>query len=160
MNFRSIGFRLIFGGCLAVLIPLVIVGYISTHKSSTALKTLTKENNSAIAKDMVALIDKILEEEKKLVTAFAAGQLVQSVAEKVEANGIAGVSEDIGKLRQEMKQKYKRLGSQYLGIFVTDSKGKIYTGELENGQEYNGADLSDKEYFKKAKNMGQPAISD
>ncbi len=160
MKLRSIGFRLIVGGCLAVVIPLIIIGVISIYNSSGALNTLSKVNIEAAAKDMGTLIDKILDEEKKLASAFASGELVQSVGNSVNEKGVAGATEEIQQLRMEMKKKYKKLGSQYLGIFVTDASGTIYTGELENGQEYKGANLGDKKYFQHAKQSGSAAVGD
>ncbi len=160
MNLKSIGFRLIFGGILSLLIPLLIVGFISTRKSSQALETVSKENIAETAKDMVSLINKILDDEKKLVTAFSTGDLVKLVGKKVQDKGIAGATEEIKHLRSAMKNSYKKLGSQYLGIFVTDSNGTIYTGELESGKEYKGANLADKKYFQEARQTGRAVVGD
>ncbi len=160
MNLRSIGFRLILGGCLAVVIPLIVLGAISINKSSDALVLLSKVTIEAAAKDMATLIDKTLAEEKKLVLAFASGNLVRSVGQKVKENTISGAAEDIQKLRLEMKGKYKRLGSQYLGIFVTDAAGNIYTGEMESGAEYTGANLGGLSYFEEAKKSGKAAVGE
>ncbi|MCP4341780.1 MAG: methyl-accepting chemotaxis protein [Desulfobulbaceae bacterium] len=160
MNVKSIGFRLIVGGCLAVLIPLTIVGVISTYKSSVALEQLSKSNINAAADDMAALITKILDEEKKLVQAFASGDLIRSVGETVHDKTVEGATADIQTLRKEMKAKFKPLGSQYLGIFVTDINGLMYTGELEDGKEYKGAKLGDLEYFKQAQQRGEAVVGD
>ncbi len=160
MNVRSIGFRLVVGGCLAVLIPLAISGIISTRKASDSLETIAKANIGETAKDMSILIDKILDEERKLATAFSSGELVRRVGEEVKEKGIDGAAENVQLLRQEIKLAYKNIGSKYLGIFVTDSAGIIYTGELENGTEYKGANLSDKAYFKAARQSGKSAVGD
>ncbi len=160
MNLRSIGFRLVCGGCLAVLIPLTVVGFVATQKSSSALETLAKSNIEETAKDMVSLINKIIDEEKKLVTAFSSGELVVSVGEIVEAKTVDGAVEEVQRLRLAMKSDYQKLGSQYLGIFVTDSRGQIYTGELEDGSEYNGANLGSMDYFQQAKQSGRAAVGD
>ncbi len=160
MKMRSIGFRLILGGCLAVVIPLIVTGVISIYKSSKALSDFSMVNIEATAKDMATLIDKTLEEEKKLVQAFATGDLVRLVGQSVKEKGVAGAADEVQRLRLEMKNKYKKLGSQYLGVFVTDTAGNIYTGELENGKEYKGANLGNMAYFQTARQSGGAAVGD
>ena len=151
MNTKSLGFRLIVGGCLAVMIPLLIVGYISTNKSSVALQNLATTHAQASAADIANLVENILVEEKKIVLSLASDSLVRSVAQKVTSQGIEGSVDDIKVLRADMKSKYKNLGSNYLGIFVTDINGKLYTGERSGGKEYKGSDVSSRDYFQKAK---------
>jgi len=104
MNVRSINFKLIVGGCLAVLIPLVIVGYIATRKSSDALERISETNIHAAADDMSALITKILDEEKKLAAAFALDDLVRTVGEAVDNSSIDGAADEVQRLRKEMKK--------------------------------------------------------
>jgi methyl-accepting chemotaxis protein len=43
INLQSISSKLIMGGLAAVLIPMVIVGYLSFSKAETALLTLSKD---------------------------------------------------------------------------------------------------------------------
>ncbi|PHR23892.1 MAG: chemotaxis protein [Desulfotalea sp.] len=160
MNVKSIGFRLVVGGCFAVLIPLAVVGYIATSKSSVALEQLAKVSIGAAANDMAALITKILDEEKRLAQAFASGDLVRSVGEKILETSIGGATSEIKNLRKKMKEKYKMLGPQYLGVFVTNKDGLIYTGELEGGREYKGANLAGLDFFKQAKLSGGPVVGE
>jgi methyl-accepting chemotaxis protein len=42
LNTKSISFRLVIGGCLAVILPLIVVGYLAITKSSEALLTISK----------------------------------------------------------------------------------------------------------------------
>jgi methyl-accepting chemotaxis protein len=160
MKVQSIGFRLLFGGCLAVIIPLSIVGYISTTKSSRALENLATTAAQSSALDIATLVENILIEEKKIVLSLAADTLVQSVAKKIKESSIEAATEAIKTLRDDMKKKYKNLGDQYLGIFVTDNVGKLYTGELANGQEYKGSEVSGRDYFQEAKKTMKVAIGD
>ena len=139
---------------------MAIVGSISTYKSSAALEELSKVSINAAAEDMAALIGKILDEEKKLVQAFASDELVRSTGEIIQEKSIDGATMEIQNLRKIMKTTYKSLGSQYLGIFVTDTNGTIYTGELEDGTEYKGANLGDRECFKQARQTGAAVVGD
>ncbi len=160
MNRHSIGFRLIIGGCLAVIIPLAIVGIISTNKSSTSLEKQAKVTIKAGAGDVAELVNTVLAEEMKLATAYAANSQIKAVSLLVNEQGEGNVIEPIQQLRKAMKEMYAQLGKQYLGIFVTDSKGKLYTGEKSDGSEYKGSDVSSREYFQKAKQSGKAVVGD
>jgi len=160
MNRHSIAFRLILGGCLAVLIPLVIVGSISTRKSSTALERQAMAMIQAGAEDVALLVDAILAEEMKLAAAYAANAQVREVGQLVKEQGAENVGEPVQQLRMAMKEMYGQLGSQYLGIFVTDPSGKLYTGEKSDGTEYKGSDVSTRDYFQAAKSTGKPVVGD
>ncbi len=160
MKIHSIGFRLLFGGCLAVIIPLSVVGYISTSKSSRALEDLATTATKSSASDIATLVENTLVEEKKIVLSLASDTLVRSVAKKVKESSIEAATDPIKVLRDDMKKKYKNLGDQYLGIFITDSVGKLYTGELANGQEYKGSEVSSRDYFQEAKKTMKASIGD
>lgn len=160
MNRHSIAFRLILGGCLAVILPLAIVGAISTQKSSKALEQQAMTTMQAGAVDVARLVDTVLAEEKKIANAYAANAQVVDVGLLVRDQGVDGAPEQVQKLRMAMKEMYVQLGKQYLGIFVTDPDGKLYTGERSNGSEYKGSDVSSRDYFKTAKETGKAAVGD
>ncbi len=155
MNIKSIGFRLLFGGCLAVTLPLVIVGIVSVKKASDGLMNMSRENAASQAVKVASIIEATLDAQTKTAAAHATDMNVRLVGEKVLASGIEATQAEITELRQQMKEKFQLLDKNYLGIFVTDSSGNMYTGELFNGNEYKGVNLADTEYFKQAKNSGK-----
>ncbi len=160
INTKSIAFKLIFGGCLAVFIPLVIVAGLAIPKASNALLEAGKTNAQGRAHGLATVITGTIDLQAKMASAFASGYQIISVGEKVKASGIEGASEDIALLRQQMKEKFKGLGSGYLGIFVTNDKGLLYTGELAGGKEYKGSNVEKREYFQEAKKTGKAVVGD
>jgi methyl-accepting chemotaxis protein len=70
------------------------------------------------------------------------------------------VVDEIATLREEMKKKFAKLDDNFLGIFVTDSAGELYTGELVGGKEYKGSNVSSREYFQQAKSTGKGMVGD
>ncbi|MFH0781823.1 MAG: cache domain-containing protein [Pseudomonadota bacterium] len=121
------------------------------------LATTTAQSS---ALDIATLVENTLIEEKKTVLSLASDTLVLSVGKKVKESSIEAASDVIKVLCDDMKKKYKNLGEQYLGIFVTDSVGKLYTGEFASGQEYKGSDVSSRDYFQEAKKTKKAAIGD
>ncbi len=160
MNIRSIGFRLVVGGCLAVAVPLAVVGFLAVSKSSSALTAISRDNAAAQAQKLATVIESTLDAQSKTAAAHAVDTNVRMIGQKVKEQGIEGATADIANLRQQMKAKFKQLDSNYLGIFVTDDKGTMYTGELTNGDEYKGVNLADTEYFQKVKRTGKAIVSD
>jgi len=151
---------MILTGCLAVLIPLTINGVLSVSKSSQSLLEVSKENSKTAAIEIANLVDKALEGELNTVAAFASGELVKKTTAQVNAAGIEQTQQEIVPLRLQMKNKYRLLDDKYLGIFVTNREGTLYTGELANGKEYKGSNISSRGYFQEAKRTKQPVVGE
>ncbi|WP_028579965.1 methyl-accepting chemotaxis protein [Desulfogranum japonicum] len=160
MNFRSIGFRLIVGGCIAVAVPLLIVGLLAVTKSSSALSETARTSAASQAEKLADLIESTLNEQLKIAAAHAVDTNIRHIGERVKTEGIENAQEDIRNLRQQMKDKFAQLDDSYLGIFITDDKGHMYTGELSSGKEYKGVNLADMPYFQQAKSTGKPVAGD
>lgn len=160
MNIRSIGFRLIVGGCLAVAVPLVVVGFIAVSKSSSALTEISQDNAAMQAQKLARILESTLDAQLKTAIAYATDTSIRQVGQKVKELGVEGATADITILRQQIKTKFKQMDSNYLGIYVTDDKGYMYTGELANGNEYKGINLAERDYFQEAKKTGKATASD
>jgi methyl-accepting chemotaxis protein len=160
INVRSITFRLIAGGCVAVLIPLLIVGMVSVFKSTSALSDISKNNAQEHAQNLAQTIETILGQQTVTAGAFASDTHVIDILEQVKEQGAGGAAEDLIRLRQDMKKKFTVFDDSYLGIFVTDENGLLLTGELADGKEYKGSDISSREYFQEAKRTGSTVVGE
>ncbi len=160
INTKSISFKLVLGGCLAALIPLIIVASLAIPKATDALLKIGRANAQGKAHELATTVQRTLELQAKMASAFASGYKVIEVGRKIKESGIEAAGADIASLRREMKKKYKVLDDSYLGIFVTDEKGLLYTGELANGKEYKGSNVAGREYFQEAKKTGKAVVGD
>lgn len=160
VNLRSISSKLIIGGCLVVLIPLVAVGVIAIWKSSQALLELGYSNATAMTLKIAESVEITFDIQSETAAAFAEGKNVINVLQKVKEVGADEAASELAELRQDMKRKYKALDDHYLGIFVTDETGLLITGELASGKEYKGANVATRGYFKEAKQTGKVAVGD
>ena len=160
MKVSSIRFRLIAGGIILVLLPLLVVGLLSISKSSTALSELSKKQAESVAADLVSLTDAILREEIKLAEVFAADPEVAKVAQAVQRDGVDKTAEAVGRLFERLGKQFVPLGGSYQGVFVADAAGNLYTGVLEGGKEYKGSNVADRDYFKAAKTGGKTTIGE
>jgi methyl-accepting chemotaxis protein len=160
MKITSIKFRLVSGGITMVLLPVLIIGFLSYSKSSTALSDLAKNQAENIASDLSRLADSILIEQIKLAEVIAADHQVIDVLATIKRAGVNGPTEQIKELHQNLGKTFSKMGAAYQGVFVTDSAGHIFTGVLEGGSEYKGINIADRAYFQNAKTTGKTIIGD
>ncbi|WP_319521282.1 methyl-accepting chemotaxis protein [uncultured Desulfosarcina sp.] len=160
LNLQSISTKLILGGMLAVLIPLIVVGYISYSKAATSLMWLSKNQVEGIASDLARLTRIAIEAEMTKAELLAKERAVIEVSEAVAESGVAANQPMIGNLFEDMKREFQVLGSNYQGIFLTNAQGDLYTGVLAGGNEYKGSNLSDVEYFQSVRRNGETVFSE
>lgn len=119
---------------------------------------LGKAGAKDTAADLARLADNILMEERKIAEVFAADQKILSVAEKVQS-GSDTTGPEVAQLYQVLTRQFNSMGEHYQGIFVTNSKGYLYTGALEGGKEYKGISIQDQDYYKAMMSSGETVIS-
>ena len=157
MKKRTLGFKLIAGGILAVVIPLLVVGLFSVNKASDALTTLSKEQVTNIAKDLAGMTQLVLLEEIKLAKEISTGNASIRAAEKVAAGNAENAAAETKILEHELSRTMETLGNDYESIVVTDVDGTVIA-DGSNGT-IRGISLADRDYFKAAKQGGKVSIS-
>ncbi|HOI74169.1 MAG TPA: methyl-accepting chemotaxis protein [Syntrophales bacterium] len=138
MKKRSLNFKLITGGILIVLIPLIVVGTFSAWKSSEALTDISENQVELVAKNVSGLVNMALLEEIKLISGIAA-----------DVNVIEATSGKIDGATQRLTATMKKIGHDYETIFVTDSTGAIRADGV--GGSYVGINIGERDYFAAAK---------
>jgi len=151
MNFSSIRFKLIAGGVLVVLIPLLVSGYVATRNSAKAVTHYSKANAQSIAEGLAMQVAATLEGEIKFAAAFAARTQVKIAAEAVSAKGVAGAADAVEVINKDMKKRFELLKSTYDAIFLTDAAGAIYASVAVADQELKGWDIARHPLFEEVK---------
>jgi len=150
MKKRTLGFKLITGGVLVVLIPLVVVGLFSVIKGSNALRKLSEEQAVNIAKDLAGMTQLVLLEELKLTKTLAVQNAVVDAATRVAEVGAEQAAEAIRHLDNELAAAARQMGNDYESLLVTDASGRVFS-DGSNGK-HHGLSLSNRDYFQKAQN--------
>ena len=161
MKTRSLRFKLIAGGILAVLLPLLAVGYFSVTRSSGALDGQARRQVVNLSKDLAGMTQLVLKEELKLVGEVTADQVfrenVAAVANAASRAGAAGVQA----LDRRLTGVMQAIGQDYEAMFVAGPGGEIYADG--NDGAYKGVSVSDRGYFQKARQgkrlVGAPIAS-
>jgi methyl-accepting chemotaxis protein len=149
MKKRSLSFKLMAGGSLCVLLPLLALGVFSNMRLSRDVRATNESNVVNTAKSIASLIQVTLEEEIKLAKDLSVGNTTIDVATKVAASGIDASASDIQVLDRKLAAAMKLFGDQYETIFVCNQDGIIFADG--SGGKYKGISVSKRDYFQGAK---------
>ena len=123
----SLTFKLVSGGIIIVLLPLLAVMYFSLTRVSDSLKESSENTAIRIAVDMAAMIQIVLDQEIKLVSEISTGNTTMEVTAKVHEQGIGKSSAEITRLDHKLQKFMDNNSEFYELIFVTDAKGVIFS---------------------------------
>ncbi|HMA67393.1 MAG TPA: methyl-accepting chemotaxis protein [Desulfosalsimonadaceae bacterium] len=149
MKAKSLRFKLIAGGALAVLIPLLAVGYFAVTKSSGALAHLGREQVLNLSKDLSDMTQLVLQEEVKLVEGISSNQRIRDGAETVAEKGARQAGDAVESLDARLTDIMEAIGEDYEGIFLVGPDGNIYADG--NDGAYKDVSIADRPYFQKVK---------
>ncbi len=144
---NSLKNKLIIGGIVAVMIPFIITGTIICIQLSGSLIEMAKEKSLHLSNDIVWVIDTFLDTNLRIVTSIAADRNII----------YASKTGDYKISVRELNAIYKSIQLDQTTIFLTDKNG-IVNADLRFPHQ-QGLDLSDRDYFIKAKN-GAVNVSD
>jgi len=140
MKKKSLSFKLMVGGILVVLIPLLIVGVFSAVKSASALSEAAKDQATNIVRDLAGMVQLVLAEEVKVVS---------EISVRSDIIGAASGTGDLAKTSNELAAAMKKIGKDYEALVVIDKTGIVVADGI--GGKSKGINLADRDYFKEVK---------
>ncbi|MFK5951431.1 MAG: methyl-accepting chemotaxis protein [Desulfobacterium sp.] len=163
MKKKSLKFKLISGGLLAVVIPLLVVGLFSINKSSEAFIAIAKGQVSQVSQNLAVMTDMFLEQEVKLASEIAIEPLMVDAATKIMEEGLDNAGNELTALDRFFVTIFQQIGSGYDLLFVTDLKGTIFSDSTGGTYRTKKLSVADRDYFKSAINgsvsIGMPILS-
>ncbi len=154
---RSLAFKLITGGILIGLVPVVAIGAYALWKASGSLTALSRERAVVTAQSLADTIDLVLAEEVKILAEQAARPALKQAAARVRDAGPEAAAEEIASLNRELGAAQKALGADYELLILVGLEGKVFADGQGGSQK--GVDIANRPYFQKAK-AGATAISE
>ncbi len=149
MKRRSLNFKLLAGGTLCVLLPLLSFAIFSDIQLSKDLKAMNEQSTVNIAKSLSSLTQMALQEEIKLAKDLAVGNTTIDVAAKVAEAGISGLATEIQRLEQKLVNTMKQIGENYESIIVCNTEGIVFADSVGGGNK--GISVKERPYFQDAK---------
>ncbi len=163
MKKRSLKFKLVVGGILAVVVPLTVVGLFAISKSSSALVTAARGQAEQVADDLATMLDLAVEQEVKLARGMALEPLIVNAARKVMADGLDNHIAEIKQLDTFLVNVFKEIGADYDLIFVADATGLTISDSTGGSFRDKKMSVADRDYFISAKtgkvSIGTPVLS-
>ncbi len=144
MTLRS---KLMFGGILIVLIPMVAIGYFSLREAGISLQSLSESQAQKLAISTAALVDSTLKSESKTVQAIAESTSAINAAVAVSLQGVGKSGEALKAIDEQVARMMQHYSQEYSSILVSDPKGAVIA---DGDGTSRSLDLSDRNYFKQA----------
>jgi methyl-accepting chemotaxis protein len=157
----SLGKKLTLGGVALVIIPLVLVGWLTQYRAGAAIESMARLEAQNTARRLADMAQLLLSEEIKLVKELASGNTPIRVAAKVAKDGLEASAADIADLDKKLASAMRDIGADYEVITVIDAQGTVIADSL--GGTNKGIKTADRDYFQGAKAgkavVGQPVRS-
>ena len=147
MKRRSLQFKLMLGGIIAVLVPLLCIGVFSVYESGSALEDAAKSQALEISKGIAQMVDTTLLEERKIISQIALRESVIDAAGK-KAQG-AGEGPEFDRVTAELTAIREQSNNEYETISLAGMDGKVFADGV--GGKHKGISLSERDYFIAAK---------
>ena len=160
---RKISFnrRLMLGGAAIVLIPMLAIGTFTILKSTNTLAGISEEMVIQAVDKLTVTVRALVDDQIDLTKGLSALGSVNRLYAKAATAGRDGIKEEAAEFNREMLAVMKQMGNQYSGTFTTDAKGVALAGIRSDGDTkgYQGMDISDRDYFKEAKQGGKANVA-
>ncbi len=158
MKKRSLRFKLILGGILAVVIPILVIGLFSISKSTRALVAAAESQAGQVADNLAVMTEVTIDQEVKLAREMALEPLVIRAAEQVSQAGIDNSGPDLEALDRFFVTVYEQIGGDYDLLFVADAQGLTIADSTGGTRRIEKMSVADRDYFIAAK-TGKVSIS-
>lgn len=145
--------KLIVGGVVAAILPLVVVGIFSIIKASTALVSIAEGQAKLTAENIATMVDLSMKQEVGKAEAMASESSIREIAKG------SGNAETLAAAETYLAEVYKKIGENYVFFFVTDSSGQVIADSDYGKYRRENMNLGDRDYFQAAKS-GKSVISE
>ncbi len=151
--------KLITGGILSVLVPMLIVGIISINVASNALVAAGMQTSSRTSLDLAMMAELFLEEEMKFAREMALNPVVEETANQVAENGVEASMDALKAVDRFFAKAHGKIGEDYELFITTDSKGNTMADSKNGALRGKKINVAERGYFKAAK-AGRAVVSD
>ena len=153
----SLGKKLVSGGIVLVLVPLLVSGWFAYQKAEEGLMGLGRSSAANLSARIADMAQLVMQEELKIAQGFAVDQATVAAAEKAAQQGADAAKAEIAALQERLGTFNQQAGKDYEFILVADTKGVVFADSVAGKS--RGMNLSDRRYFQTAV-QGKPGLGD
>lgn len=155
--------KLITGGIVAAILPLIVVGLFSISKSSSALVALAQGQAKLTAQNLATMVNLSMEQEIEKAQAMASSPFLQELVKKTNTGEPQDASSRVSAAESYFSDVYQKIGKNYDFFYVTDSSGLIIADSADGQHRQNKMSVASRKYFESARSgnvtIGEPVIS-
>ncbi|MCA1905726.1 MAG: methyl-accepting chemotaxis protein [Desulfarculus sp.] len=153
--------KLILGGVLVVVIPLLAVSITLSHKAAAELKRVAQEGSVTSAQGLAQSVGKYLEGIVLSANALKETSEIKSFATLASGRGVEAVAQELDEFNRNLVPVIKGLGKDFSGLWLATSQGRIFAGVKPDGDttQYRNMDITGRDYYKEVVRTGQTVIS-
>ncbi|RPI76972.1 MAG: methyl-accepting chemotaxis protein [Desulfobacteraceae bacterium] len=141
----KISVKLILGGLLIVLIPLLVVGFLSISRASNGIYDLEKQQLSGLSKVVIDQINSdFANQTDLLINAALRDSVMKMISDGISDTGVVKLAQ----FYLDTKSTIFHNKDVYTFFLITDTTGKVI-GDTHKGA-YQGKDLAPELYFQEA----------
>lgn len=139
----SIGKKLLLGGLMAVILPILVIGIFSVYRATTTITDLAHENLDSLADSLANVVEIGMTAEVAKARNISFSTAVIAAAERVSRDGAAAADKEIAVAHREV-EKMREVDNRLSSILLVGKNGIAYAGL------FKGINLKDREYFARA----------
>jgi len=156
MGNMKIGNKLMIGGLLAVIIPLIIIGFVSVLKTTQSISSIETRNMERMSQSLANAIEMGLQEQLITIQNVSYSNSVISVTEKVLRDGAENSEHEISLVQRELNKIKDAAGDRFSSISLVGKRDGVVFASADSGK-FKGTDLSQRDYIKRSF-QGEPTI--
>lgn len=155
--------KLIIGGVAAALLPLIVVGFFSINKSSSALVSLAEGQTKLTAQNLATMVNLYMEQEIEKARIMASDPLIHKMLDKAGAEDFEDSFSEVSAVGAYLSDVYQKTQETYDNILVTNSSGLVLANGHGEDFRLKKISLAERKYFNSAKSgnttIGEPVVS-
>jgi methyl-accepting chemotaxis protein len=161
MKKTSLKSKMILGGIVLVVFPLLCVGLSATYKAVGHLEAGALIQSARSAGALADSIDLVLQEQIRIARSIAAGFRSFGGMDFAFYGGKDIDDTNFKRVNETMHRMLQGLGAHYEGLFMGDMDGLVFAGALQNGEcPYKGKNVSQTGYFKEMMKAADAVVGD
>ena len=155
MKNLKLGAKLLIGGLLVVVIPIIIIGIVSIYESTKGISAFARQSMGNTAESLAEALEIGLNEKLITIRNTSYSNDVITAAEKVAKAGEKNSRHEIALAERELIKIKNAGGDRLSSVNLVDKNGIFYASS--DSKTFKGTNVSKREYFTKALN-GTPNV--
>ncbi len=149
MGNMKLGTKLMIGGLLAVIIPLIIIGFVSVLKTTQSISSIKTKDMKQMSQSLANAIEMGLQEQLITIRNISYSNSVISVTEKVLRDGADKSEHEIALVQKELNKIKDAVGDRFSSISLVGKRNGVIFACSDSGK-FKGTDLSERDYIKRS----------